>query len=135
MDDSVKGSLYKSLILPILLFGAECWCLTKRLLQKLRSSHNRCVRAMCCVNRMQTHLFRIATSGLLYRLVLSPIHVYVSQQQLRRVGHVMRMLWYRLPRKMISSWVCSKRPKGCPNLTYGRYLKKSLKKANVGIEN
>ena len=47
----------------------------------------------------------------------------------------MRMPWDRLPRKIISSWVRSKRPKGCPNLIYVRSLKKSLKKADVVIEN
>ena len=131
----VKGSVYESLILPILLYGAECWCLTEQLLQKLRSFHNRCVRAMCRVNRMQTHLFRMITSELLQRLSLSPTDVYVSQQQLRWGGHVMCMPWDLLPRKMISSTVGSERPKGCPNLTYGQFLKKSLKKADVDIEN
>ena len=90
---------------------------------------------MCRVNRMQKRLFRITTSKLLQRLSLSPIDVYVSQRQLRWVGHVMRMSWDRLPRKVISFWIRSKRPKGCPNLTYGRSPKKSLKKADVDTEN
>ena len=47
----------------------------------------------------------------------------------------MRILWGRFPRKMISSWVRSKRHKSCPNLTYGRSLKKSLKKYDADIEN
>ena len=47
LRDSVKGSVYRSLILPVLLDGVESCCLTERLLQKLRSFHNRCVRAMC----------------------------------------------------------------------------------------
>ena len=37
----------------------------------------------------------------------------------------------RLPRKMLSSWVTNKRPVGSPEITYGRALFKSLKKANV----
>ena len=47
----------------------------------------------------------------------------------------MHMPWDRLPRKMISPWVCSKKPKVCPNLTYGGSVKKSLKKSYVDIEN
>jgi len=44
-----------------------------------------------------------------------------------------RMPWDRLPRKMLSCWVASKRPRGCPKFTYGRSLNKALKKA--GIDN
>ena len=76
---------------------------------------------MCRVNKMQTRLFRITTSELLQRPSLSPTDVYVSQRKLHWTGHVMRMSWDYLPRKMIS-----KRPKGYPNLTYDRSLQMSL---------
>ena len=41
------------------------------------------------------------------------------------------MDFVRLPRKIMSSWVRHPRPRGCPRFTYGRGLKKALKKANV----
>lgn len=47
-------------------------------------------------------------------------------------GHVARMPWDRLPRKMLSCWVPSKRPRGFPKITYGRSLIKCLKK--VGLD-
>ena len=68
------------------------------------------------------------------RFSLSPMDVYVCQRQLPWAGHVMRMPWDCLPRKMILFWVRSKQPKGCANVTYGRYLKSFLKKADVDIE-
>ena len=70
---------------------------------------------MCHVHRMQTCLFRITTSELLQILSLSTTDVYVTQRKSRWAGHVIRMPWDRFPRKMISSWVRSKRPKGCPS--------------------
>lgn len=85
---------------------------------------------MCSVNKMQTRSSRVTISELLQRLSPSPVDVYVFEQQLRCAGHVMRMPQDRLPRKMIL-----KRPKGYPNLTCGRSLKKSLKKADVDIKN
>ena len=132
---NVFGLIWKSIILPILLYGAECWCLTKRLLQKFLSFHNRCVRAMCHFTRMQTRLFGIITSEFLQRLSLPLIDVFVSQTKLPWAGHVMFMWRDCLPRKMISSRICSKRPKCCPKLTYGWSLKISLKKAYVHTEN
>ena len=71
------------------------------------------------------------TESLLIRLGISCIDVYVVRRQLRWAGHVARMEMDRLPRKMLSSWVNEKRPRGSPEMTYGRSLMKALKRANV----
>ena len=39
-----------------------------------------------------------------------------------------------LQQKMMSSWVRSKRPRGAPEMTYGRALKKKLKDARIEVE-
>ena len=62
------------------------------------------------------------------------IDVYITRSQLRWAGHVSRMPYHRLPRKMLSSWVRAKRPRGAPKLTYGRMLRKALKKVGVPAE-
>ena len=91
---------------------------------------------MCCVNRMQTRLFRITASELLRNSLCHQLMSIFFQRQFCWAGHVMCMPWDRFPRKMISSWVCSKRPKGYyPNLVYGRSLKKTLNKTDVDTEN
>ena len=127
----VKGKVYESLILFILLHGSESWCLTEELYRWLRNFHNRCVRAMCDVNMIDVFEKRITTESLLIRLGISCIDVYVVRRQLRWAGHVARMEMDRLPRKMLSSWVNEKRPRGSPEMTYGRSLMKALKRANV----
>ena len=66
---------------------------------------------------------------------LKSIDTYVTQRQLRWAGHVARMSYDRLPRKMLSSWVPSKPPKGAPEFTYGRGLFKALKKAELSENN
>ena len=63
----LKALIYLSIILPILLYGCECWCLTESLNRKLRNFHNQCVRAMCRVNLRHSFLHvhfvgRLATS-------------------------------------------------------------------------
>ena len=40
-----KKFVYEGLILPILLYGSEVWCLTEELYRKLRLFHARCIRA------------------------------------------------------------------------------------------
>ena len=130
-----KKIVYLALILSILLYGCESWCLTEALLHKLRLFHRQCIRAMCRVNRYHTRIHRIHSSELLARVGLYSIDTYVSRRQLRWAGHVARMDYSRLPRKMLSAWVCNKRPRGCPQFTYGRGLRKALHKAAIDDSN
>ena len=130
-----KKMVYEGLILAILLYGSETWCLTEILFNKLRVFHARCVRAMCRVNRLHTRQYRIRTTDLLTRVGLSPIDTYVTRRQLRWLGHVARMDFERLPRKMLTSWVKEKRPRGAPEFTYGRGVYKALKKVNLDRDN
>ena len=113
------------------------WFLQNSFSKNFASFHNRCVRGMCRINRMQTRLFQINTSELLHRLSLISLTDWclLFSTKLHWVGHVMRMPWDYLPRKVISSWIRSKRPKGYPNLTYGWSQKKSLEKADINSEN
>ena len=128
-----KSSAYKSLILPILLHGAETWSLTEKLYDLLRNFHHMCIRAMCRVNRTQVFIYRISTESLLQRLSLRKIDYYVTLRQLSWLGHVARMPIIRLPRKLLSSWVTHRRPKGAPEFTYGRGIYKTLRKIDVDV--
>ena len=78
---------------------------------------------MCRVNLLHVRKHRISTESLLERLDLKSIDCYITRRQLACwAGHVARMSFDRLPRKMLSYWVASKRPKGAPKFTYGRGL-------------
>ena len=129
-----KALVYVTLILAILLYGAECWCLTEKLYARLRAFHARSIRAICRVNRKHTRDHHISNEMLQTRTGIMPIDVYITRHQLRWAGHVARMPYNRLPRKMLSSWVPHKRPRGAPKMTYGRMLKKSLTKVGIRFE-
>ena len=86
---------------------------------------------MCRVNRLHVFIHRISTEELLNRLSLKRIDYYVVHRQLSWLGHVTRMPFNRLPRKLLSSWVKHRRPKGAPEFTYGRGVFKCLKTANI----
>ena len=89
-----------------------------------------------CVNvtRLHTRILHIKTTYLLESLLLDPMDLNICKRHLSWAGHVFRMPWNSLPRKMYTSWVRSPRPRGCPKMTYGRSLKKSLKKSEINIE-
>ena len=123
-----------SLILPIPLYGTECWCLTERPLCKLRNFHHQCARKMCNVIRLHTKILHIKTTDLLESLLLDPIVSFICKRHLRWEGHVFRVPWNRLPRKMLTSWVRSLRLRGCAKVTYGWSLKKSPKTFVINIK-
>ena len=104
------------------------------LLSLLLSFDHRCMRNMCLVNPHHTWIHRIRMEDLGNRLTISSIDTYICRQQLRWAGHVIRMNWSRLPRKMLSCWVRSKRPIGAPKYTYGRSLFKTLTKAGIDTD-
>lgn len=131
INNEAKKSVYEGLILSILLYGSESWCITEKLFNMLRVFHNRCVRAMCNITMKDVYEKRISTDELLERLGLSSIDSYVHKRQLRWAGHVSRMDFERLPRKMLSCWVKNPRPVGAPEFTCGRGLYKALKKAKI----
>ena len=134
VNQKVKAMVCTSIILSILPGGSECWCLTEQLLCKLRTFHHQCVRKICHVTRLHTRILHVKTTDLLESLLLDPIDLYICKRHLRWTGHMFRILWNHLPRKMLTSWVCFPRPRGCPKMTYGRSLKKSLKKSEMNIE-
>ena len=39
----------------------------------------------------------------------------------------------RTPRKMLTCWVRNKRPVGSPTFTYGRSVKKAMKKVGIDV--
>ena len=105
---NVKGVVYSTSILTVLLYRAECWSLTEHLLRKLRNFHHRCLRTMRRVNRQHTREYRTSNIDLMNRLSLKSIDTYICRQQLRLSDYVICMPWIRLPRNFLSSWVRSK---------------------------
>jgi hypothetical protein len=61
-----------ALVLSILLYGSECWCLREDLLQQLQTFHNRCARTMCRITMAHTIRRHIRTDDVPARLSIKP---------------------------------------------------------------
>ena len=77
------------------------------------------------------HAPRARAQNLKGAIGLQDIAKYIFQRQLQWAGHVWRMPETRLPRRLVSSWLTSRRPRGCPEFTYARGLKKALRGAHI----
>ena len=47
---------YEGVVLAILLYGSESWCLTEVLQQLLRAFHGRCLRSTCAASHARAHV-------------------------------------------------------------------------------
>jgi hypothetical protein len=125
VTNEAKVAVYNSLVLSILLFGCESSLLTERLRNQLRTFHRRCVHDMY---RLNMYVARAAVphrhgAGLgeavgSRGLGIRYFETYLVRQRLRWLGHVRRMPWHCLPRKLLTSWVCSPRMAGGQEMTY-----------------
>jgi len=134
VSPSAKREAYVALVMSILLYGSEGWCLTAALWRKLRSFHHRCARRMCRVSMWHTREFRISSASLLKVLGLRNVETYVCRRQLQWAGHVARMGMERLPRRFLSAWCGRPRPVGRPEMTYGATIEAALSFAGVRVE-
>ena len=129
-----KGKVYTVLVLTILLYGSECWCLREDLFRRLRVFHNTCMRSMCRITMRQVRRHRISNEDLQKRLGIKAFDFYYNTRMLRWAGHLARMPMTRMPRRLLTSWVRNARPRGAPQMTFGRTLNKALKSADLPTE-
>lgn len=88
---------------------------------------------MCRVTLWHMKEFHVSQVELESRLGLKPLDACLAQRRLRWAGHVYRMDFERLPRKLLTSWVDHPRPRGRPQFHFGHGLARDLTNAGVDI--
>ena len=132
---AAKTAIFRSAILPIALYGSECWSLTAADEHSLQVFFNRCVRSINNVSKWSQRHNRISSESLRKCLKLPNIKTLLARKLLRWAGHIVRMKNSRLPRRLLSAWCAHKRPMGGPKRTYGRGIIRQLHKSNIDVHN
>nr|VZI24541.1 unnamed protein product [Spirometra erinaceieuropaei] len=92
---STKLKMYKAVILPTLLYGAETWTVYTRQERRLNHFHLSCLRRILRLNWQD----RIPDTEVLERTGIPSIYAILKQMQLRWSGHLVRMDDERLPKR------------------------------------
>jgi hypothetical protein len=94
LSSNVKVKIYKTIILPVVLYGCETWSLTLREESRLRVFENRILRRMFGPKRDEvTGEWRKLHNEELHNLYSSPdIIRQLKSRRMRWAGHVARML-------------------------------------------
>jgi hypothetical protein len=111
----------------VLMYGFESWCLTAEAITRLHSWHDQRLREMCRVAMCQTFVHRITWIRLQKRTGAFSLEYYLASRILPWNGHVARMPKSRSPKRLMLPWVLEPRIAGGKEITYGRSLGRYLK--------
>nr|VZI14702.1 unnamed protein product [Spirometra erinaceieuropaei] len=124
--------MYKAVILPTLLYGAETWTVYTRQARRLNHFHLSCLRRILRLNWQD----RIPDTEVLERTGILSIYSMLRQMQLRWSGHLVRMDDERLPKRLFYGDVATgSRRQGGQIRRYKDTLKSSLKRLHINPTN
>ena len=119
-----KIAIFKMTAIPTLLDGSEIWSPSADEVQRLESWQKRCLRYMLGI-RYSTH-GHVPYNEVLQRCKLPKIATRLRESRLRWFGHAARMSEDRLPRKMLTARLGTKRPVGRPRKSWRQVIKTDL---------
>ena len=92
-----KLKVYRSVVLPTLLYACETWTVYQRHAKRLNHFHTSCLRKLLKIKWQD----RIPDTEILKRAGMQSVHTLLKRAQLRWTGHVTRMPDERLPKKIL----------------------------------
>ena len=85
----LKGKVYKTVIRPAILYGAETWATTKRQEKRIEGTEMRMLRWMCGVTRKD----KIRNEHIRGTTRVGQASKKITERRLNWYGHVMRERW------------------------------------------
>ncbi|KAJ4448372.1 hypothetical protein ANN_10388 [Periplaneta americana] len=130
LSKSLKVRIYKTVILPVVLYGCETWTLTLREEQRLRVFENKVLRKIFGAKRDEvTGEWRKLHNAELHALYTSPdIIRNIKSRRLRWAGHVARMGESRNAYRVLVGRPEGKRPLGRPRRRWEDNIKMDLRR-------
>ena len=106
-----KRTVYRAVVLSTLLYGSETWTTKRTLTQKLESFHNRCLRGIFGITRVQQHTERISSAHVRELFGMKEtIEELVMLRRMQWLGHLARMPDARMPKQILFGRLQRSRP-------------------------
>jgi hypothetical protein len=128
----LKIKIYKTVILPVVLYGCETWCLTFREEQRLRVSENTVLRKIFGPKREEDGSWRKLHNDELHSLYSSPnILRVIKARRMRWAGHVARIEEGKGVYRVLVGRPEGKRPMGRPRRRWEDNIKMYLREIEI----
>ena len=129
---NLKIKIYKTIILPVMLYGCETWSLTLREEYRLRVFENRILRRIFVPKRDENGEWRRLHNEELRSMYRSPNMVRVIKSiKLRWAGHVARMEKWRSAFKILTAKPTGKRPLRRPRRRWAGSIRMDLEEIST----
>ena len=136
LPKNLKIKIYKTIILPVVLYGCETWSLTLREESRLRVLENRILRRIFGPKRDENGEWRRLYNGELHSLYRSPNIVRViKSRRLKLAGHVARMEEGSSAFKILTGKLTGKRSLGGPRCRWEDNIRMDLKEMGINMRN
>jgi hypothetical protein len=134
LSRNIRVKIYKTIILPVILYGCETWSLTLREEHRLRVFENRALRRIFGPKRDGvTEEWRKLHNEKLNNLYSFPdIIRQVKSRRMRLAGHVVRIGEERKVYKVLVAKPEGKRPPGRPRLRWEDGIGMDLRETGLG---
>jgi hypothetical protein len=135
LSRNVKVKIYKTIILPVVLYECETWSLTLREEHRLRVFENRVLRRIFGPKRDEvTGEWRKLHNEELHNLYSYPVVIrQVKSRRMRWAGHVAHMGVERKVYRVLVGKPEGKRPLGRPRRRWEDGLRMDLREIGLGV--
>ena len=122
----IKLKLYNSCVVPILLYGCECWRMTEADQQKLSTFHTKNLRRILRIFWPN----KISNQDLLKRCDQEDMGTIIKRRRWRWIGHVLRKDQQDLAKTALFWTPEGKRRRGRPRITWRRTVESEMADKN-----
>ena len=131
MPVKLKGKVYKTVVRPALLYGAETWATTRGQEARLEVNEMRMLRWRCGVTR-RDKIRNVHIRGTTRVVQASK---KITEKRLKWYGHVRRMKDEHIVRRMLDVDIAGKRIRGRPSLRWKDACKRDMTQAGLKEDN
>ncbi|VDO80769.1 unnamed protein product [Heligmosomoides polygyrus] len=110
IPEHLKSKIYRAVVRPVAMYGAECWPATKEVETRLSVMETKMLRWTAGVTRMD----RIRNDAIRQKFGVAPIADKMREARLRWYGHVLRGKEDSVRKVGLELDVFGKRPRGRP---------------------
>ena len=127
MPVKLKGKVYRTVVRPAMLYGAETWATTKRQESRIEVNEMRMLRWMCGVTRKD----KIRNEHIRGTTKVAQASRKIMERRLKWYGHVMRMEEDHVVKRVMTKAIPGKRKRGRPKTRWKDVCKRDMQ--TVGL--